>query len=378
MLGAVLDLLFPRRCLGCRGPVWPFCAGCLAAVAVLTPPGCRRCGRPADPGPGGPARGGSADGCRDCPPPEISWSRSAFLYDGPIRSALLGVKFSGRRSDLGVLVPAMVQALERGPPSRPDAVTWVPLGARRRRQRGFDQGEVLARALARQAALPCARLLVRTRETPPQAKRAGTARREALTGAFRAVGAAPPSVVLVDDVLTSGATAAACARALRDAGARRVGVLTAARSLGAGVPSRCYGWTDLGLASRDGNPKGGMPMELTLNGRGLRITDQHRRAIEHRVAKLDRRPRPAILRVEVEIIHEPTPRIAGGHRVQMSCETPRRTFRAEGAGETVDAALDRAFERVERQISTYRSKRSSASRGARAAPVAEGGEPPIR
>jgi ribosomal subunit interface protein len=107
-------------------------------------------------------------------------------------------------------------------------------------------------------------------------------------------------------------------------------------------------------------------VELTLNGRGLRLTDQHRRAIEHRVAKLDRRPRPTILRVDVVIIHEPTPRVDGGHRVQMTCETPRRTFRAEGAGDTVDVALDRAFERVERQISTYRSKRASVSKGARA------------
>jgi ribosomal subunit interface protein len=113
-------------------------------------------------------------------------------------------------------------------------------------------------------------------------------------------------------------------------------------------------------------------VELTLNGRGLQLTEHHRRAIEHRVAKLDRRPRPAILRVEVEIIHEPTPRIDGGHRVQMTCETPRRTFRAEGAGDTVDAALDRAFDRIERQISTYRSKRTAAARSSRLPAPGEG------
>jgi ribosomal subunit interface protein len=113
-------------------------------------------------------------------------------------------------------------------------------------------------------------------------------------------------------------------------------------------------------------------VELTLNGRGLHLTDQHRRAIEHHVAKLGRRPRPSILRVEVEIIHETTPRIGGGHRVQMACETPRRTFRAEATGDTVDAALETAFARIERQLATYRSKRTAAARSVRIPPPAEG------
>src|SRR5213593_61235 len=83
-------------------------------------------------------------------------------------------------------------------------------------------------------------LLARTIETAPQARRSGEERRRALQGAFRATGAVPALVVLVDDVLTSGATAAECARALRRAGAADVGVLTAARSLGGGLPARCY------------------------------------------------------------------------------------------------------------------------------------------
>jgi ComF family protein len=197
-------------------------------------------------------------GCADCPPAGVSWCRSAFLYDGPVRAALLSVKFSGLRSEAAVFVPAMIQALERAPSTDPPtAVTWVPLGARRRRRRGFDQAELLARQVAARAGLPCVRLLRRTRETPPQARRSGAARREALSEAFVAVGTPPGSLILVDDVLTSGATAAACARALRAAGAAEVGVLTAARSLGSGVPERCYGLTDLGLASEAGNPEGG-------------------------------------------------------------------------------------------------------------------------
>jgi predicted amidophosphoribosyltransferase len=132
-------------------------------------------------------------------------------------------------------------------PARFELVTWVPLGRRRRRVRGFDQAEALARAVAGLAGLRVARLLERTVETDPQARRPGPERRRALRGAFRAVREAPLSVLLVDDVLTSGSTAAACAEALATAGARAVAVLTAARSLGGPIPARCYDRAGSGL-----------------------------------------------------------------------------------------------------------------------------------
>jgi ribosomal subunit interface protein len=98
-------------------------------------------------------------------------------------------------------------------------------------------------------------------------------------------------------------------------------------------------------------------VDLVLKGRGLRITDQIRRVAEHKVARLDRRSRPEVIRVEVEIVAESSPRVDGGHRVHMACLTSKRSFRSEGAGSTVDAALDQAVERLDRQISTYRGKR---------------------
>jgi len=169
----------------------------------------------------------------------VSSSRSAFLYEGPVRRALMRLKFSGWRSAAEAFAPWMAVALGRAPPEA--VVTWVPLGRRRKRQRGFDQAEALARAVARRTGLRARRMIERRAETAPQARRGGVDRRLALRGAFRAVGGSPPVVILVDDVLTSGSTAAACAEVLRDAGAERVLVLTAARALGSGVPTRCYG-----------------------------------------------------------------------------------------------------------------------------------------
>jgi len=119
-------------------------------------------------------------------------------------------------------------------------ITWVPLARRRRRARGFDQAELLANALAHRAGLPVRGLLERVRETDPQARRSAADRRKALAGAFRVVAPPPPRVVLVDDVLTTGATAGACATALRDAGTSTVGVVTAARALNGPLPGRCY------------------------------------------------------------------------------------------------------------------------------------------
>lgn len=176
-------------------------------------------------------------GCPDCPPPAIARARAPFVYDGPVAAAIRGMKFSGWHALAGHLAGAMAEVAE-GPA---EAVTWVPLSSRRRARRGFDQAECLARAVAVRLKLPAARLLRRVRDTRAQARLAGSDRRSALAGAFETVRAPPGVVLLVDDVLTTGSTAATCAEALVAAGARRVDLLTAARSLGGPVPARCYG-----------------------------------------------------------------------------------------------------------------------------------------
>jgi ComF family protein len=150
---------------------------------------------------------------------------------------LLRLKFGGWRSVAEALGGAMAAVSD----VEADAVSWVPLSPGRLAQRGYDQARALALSVSRSLELPYRRLLSRVTDTVPQTARAGPERRRAMRDAFRAIGRAPPArVLLVDDVLTTGATAAECARVLRSAGAREVRLLTAARATSERLPARCY------------------------------------------------------------------------------------------------------------------------------------------
>ena len=114
-----------------------------------------------------------------------------------------------------------------------DLVVPVPLHSRRRRERGYNQSELLARSLSRQLALPCHQELIRTRSTLPQVGLTDSQRQENVRNAFRCRDAGRISkqrILLIDDVMTTGATVASAAKALMDGGALRVSVLTVART----------------------------------------------------------------------------------------------------------------------------------------------------
>jgi predicted amidophosphoribosyltransferase len=136
------------------------------------------------------------------------------------------LKFAGWRDVAAALADAMVTAA-----SPAEAVTWVPLARRRRAERGFDQARALASAVGARLELPVVRLIRRPVSGGEQARRSRADRRSAVRDVYVAVAAAPAEVILIDDVYTTGATAAACAAVLAGAGARRIHVLTAARSL---------------------------------------------------------------------------------------------------------------------------------------------------
>ena len=97
-------------------------------------------------------------------------------------------------------------------------------------------------------------------------------------------------------------------------------------------------------------------MELVVKGRHTRVSPQVRQRIERKLARLGRLNR-RVQWMEVELTEEPRGRIGGGHRVEASCRTPRRTFRASATGEDVDSALDRLVSRLERQLKEDRGKR---------------------
>jgi predicted amidophosphoribosyltransferase len=157
------------------------------------------------------------------PPPGVDRCVALVAYEGPAREVVARLKYRNHRSALTTLATAMAA----GVTTRPDVVTWVPTTAARRQARGFDHAELLARAVARALRRPCHDLLARA-PGPPQT---GRPRAERLVGpALVARGRVRPHVLVVDDVVTSGATCTAAARALRAAGARTVDVVAAART----------------------------------------------------------------------------------------------------------------------------------------------------
>jgi predicted amidophosphoribosyltransferase len=122
---------------------------------------------------------------------------------------------------------------------RPDAITWVPLARLRLAERGYDQARALALVVGVHLDRPVQPFLRRNDAAGSQARRSRVDRRLAMQGVFCSAGRAPPQrVLLVDDVLTTGSTATACARILRDDGAKEIGLLVAARAISGAVPDR--------------------------------------------------------------------------------------------------------------------------------------------
>jgi ComF family protein len=164
--------------------------------------------------------------CRKHPPP-YARAQAAFLHGGALSEAIHRLKYEGRE-ELARPLGALFAACE---PPRADVVAPIPLHAARLRERGYDQAALLAREAGRRFGLPVRPLLVRVRPTPQQVGLDRIRRDQNVRAAFRALpGATGVRVCLIDDVLTTGATAAEAARALAAAGAIRVEVRTLARA----------------------------------------------------------------------------------------------------------------------------------------------------
>jgi ComF family protein len=243
-VSALLDLVFPPFCPVCQrrlaeGRRDPLCGICWEGLDRIAPPYCRVCGLPFArlPGPDGPSApsAGLCGRCRRRVPP-FTYARAAVRYGEIAREAVHALKFGGRRAlaaPLGDLIAEM--GLAGLPVAAPDLLTPVPLHRRRERARGFNQALLLARRVSQAWRVPvCADVLTRTLATRPQTELGAETRWANVRGAFalrRPEQVAGRHVVLIDDVITTGATLTACARCLAAGGASTVGVLTVARAI---------------------------------------------------------------------------------------------------------------------------------------------------
>ena len=200
MLNDLLATLLPGRCPGCGARAEPVCGACAAAMRAAPP------GRAV---------------------PGVSWSIAAFAYEGVARELVARVKYRNERIAVRWLAAQLAGAW-RVHPIAFDIVTWVPASAQRRAARGIDHGALLARAVARELDGSATGLLRRA-PGPPQTGRPAAERRVG-PDLHATAGLEGRVVLVVDDVVTTGGTLAAAARALRASGARDVLAATIART----------------------------------------------------------------------------------------------------------------------------------------------------
>jgi ComF family protein len=233
MLRTVIDLILPPRCPGCRVIVagdGQFCLECWQQLQFITSPLCARCGTPFE-----HDRGPGAE-CGQClaVSPRYQTARAALVYGGPARKVLLALKYGDRQHLARVMAPHMARAAV-GMLTKDVLLVPVPLHRWRLWWRGFNQAALLAQALAKSSGAELAiDALQRVKPTAISKNMGRAARARNVRGVFRVQDRnriRGRCVVLVDDVLTTGATADACARVLRRAGALSVHVLTFARAV---------------------------------------------------------------------------------------------------------------------------------------------------
>jgi competence protein ComFC len=245
-----LDAIFPSRCAGCG--TWSetvFCPACRALLHPIVAPMCDCCGYPFDP------LAHSAALCAECRPnryhaaPPFEALRSVYTFEGPLRHAMHRFKYADKRALAEPLAALLHDFLRKQrssqspsipslPCDRLALITPVPLHSWRHYRRGYNQSELLARALGDALEVPVGTVLRRIRHTVPQVELVAKRRAENVSGAFsvdagalRTLNPRNGPVLVLDDVCTTGSTLRECARVLKAAGAPEVYALTLARQL---------------------------------------------------------------------------------------------------------------------------------------------------
>jgi ComF family protein len=233
--------LFPSDCRLCGAPLvnisrLPVCLDCLSAMRPISVDTCEICGE----GMAGFARPDEIQACGDCREARPAFEKACAYgsYDGELRELIHLLKYEQVEPAANVLGGMLADAINKLGISEPMLMIPVPLHSSKRRQRRFNQAELIARAALKHSGVSGAKLetncLVRTRATVSQIGLTRPQRAENIRGAFRvehAVRIAGRNILLVDDVLTTGTTASECARVLRKAGTKKVWVATVARTL---------------------------------------------------------------------------------------------------------------------------------------------------
>ncbi len=218
---ALADLFYPQRCVACDSRASDvLCRGCYEELPRIEPPFCQRCGTPT---------AFEAFVCEECKGLDFGFetARAPLRYEGVGKEVIHSLKYRGYRPVVDrVMVPLMLEALD----GEFDVVVPVPLHRSRFRKRGFNQAELMAQSLSRDIGVPVRDALEVLRKTRDQVELSGAGRRENVAGAFGARAPVAGKVLLIDDVLTTGATMSACAAALARAGAAEVHALSLCRA----------------------------------------------------------------------------------------------------------------------------------------------------
>lgn len=235
--GFLLDMIFPQTCGACGTALLErglhLCWDCRARLKVVSAPLCSCCGEPIH------GRVDHAYVCHACSrrPPPFRRARAAVHYNEVAKSILIRFKYHHELWMEPFLVDLLESAIRiHYGDEHYDALCAVPLHPSRLRERGYNQSGLLGRALARRLDIPLLgrNVLRRIRRTPSQTRLTARRRIVNVKGAFEASRAkawAGKTLLLVDDVMTTGATAGACAKALLEAGAKAVDVVTVARGI---------------------------------------------------------------------------------------------------------------------------------------------------